>query len=255
MATPTPVGISQTSCMPLTGLLLCSGSSLHPKDGGTVRITILLTVAMLVVGCQAAESNRVVETRSVDSKRTAYAGPKYRLVIGKVENRSAYMNGIFSDGTDHLGIQARQILMTHLNQSNRFRLMDRTNMEELATESKFSGEQQHITGGQYVVTGAVTEFGRRETGTEALGGAFGKTRKQTAYAKVSLTIVDVRTSQAVYSVQGAGEFDLDTGQVLGFGSQASYDATLTDKVLNLAMIDVVNKLVGGLQAGDWGVGS
>ena len=88
-----------------------------------------------------------------------------------------------------------------------------------------------------------------------MGGAFGKTRTQTAYAKVSLTVVDVGTSQAVYSVQGAGEFNLENGQVLGFGSQASYDATLTDKVLNLAMIDVVNKLVDGLQAGQWGARS
>lgn len=217
-----------------------------------MRILVIVAVAVLAVGCQPVESNRTLETRSVDSRRTAYAGPRYRVVLGKIENRSSYMNGIFSDGTDHLGIQARQILMTHLNQSNRFTVMDRTNMDELTTESKFSGEQQHITGAQYVVTGAVTEFGRRETGTGALGGAFGKTRKQTAYAKVSLTVVDVKTSQAAYSVQGAGEFNLENGQVLGFGSQASYDATLTDKVLNLAMIDVVNKLVDGLQAGEWG---
>jgi hypothetical protein len=30
--------------------------------------------------------------------------------------------------------------------------------------------------------------------------------------------------------------------VLGFGSAAGYDATLNDKVLNLAAIDVVDKL-------------
>lgn len=216
------------------------------------RGTSFALLGVILAGCQAAESNRTLETRSVDSSNKPYSGPKYRMVIGKVQNRSPYMNGIFSDGTDRLGIQAKQILMTHLDQSKRFTVMDRDNMEELAAESKFAGQQQQITGGDYVVTGAVTEFGRRETGTEALGGALGKSRRQTAYGKVSLTVVDVRTSQAIYSAQGAGEFNLDTGNVVGFGSKAGYDATLTDKVLNLAMIDVVNKLVRGMDAGEWG---
>ncbi|HEY8749348.1 MAG TPA: CsgG/HfaB family protein [Tepidisphaeraceae bacterium] len=219
---------------------------------GQTRILLFILAACALGGCQAAESNRVVETRSVDSRSVPYTGTKRSLVIGKVQNRSQYMNGIFSDGVDRLGTQARQILMTHLNQSQRFRLMDRANMEELSSESKFSGATQKIIGAEYVLTGAVTEFGRRETGSQALGGAFGKTRKQTAYAKVSLTVVDVRTSEAVWSVQGAGEFDLDTGEVVGFGSTAGYDATLTDKVLNLAMIDVVNKLVRAIDAGEWG---
>jgi curli biogenesis system outer membrane secretion channel CsgG len=101
------------------------------------------------------------------------------------------------------------------------------------------------------VTGEVTEFGRKVTGDKALFGILGQGKKQAAYAKVSLNIVDVHTSKVVHSVQGAGEYILSNREILGFGGSAGYDATLTGKVLNLAMIDVVNKLVTNLENGAW----
>jgi len=159
------------------------------------------------------------------------------------------MSGIFSDDKNRLGAQARNILMTHLSQSGRFTLMDRVNMDNLATEADYSGMKQSITGGQIVLTGAVTEFGRREVGRR--DSVFHRSRTQVAYAKVTLSIVDVKTSQVKFSCQGAGEFDLKDRGVLGFGSTAGYDATLTDKVLNLAVIEAVNRLVEGLESNRW----
>jgi curli biogenesis system outer membrane secretion channel CsgG len=159
------------------------------------------------------------------------------------------MSGIFSDNVDRLGAQARNILMTHLTQSGRFTLMDRDNMDNLAREAGYSGGTQNITGGEVVLTGAVTEFGRREVGRR--DSIFHRSRTQIAYAKVTVSVVDVRTSQVIYSCQGAGEFDLTDSGVLGFGSTAGYDATLADKVLNLAMIEAVNRLVEGLEQSQW----
>jgi curli biogenesis system outer membrane secretion channel CsgG len=220
----------------------------------SLSVTCGLACALAVVlagGCTPSETNHVVPTASVAARAVPYSGPRQRLVIGKFENRSPYMNGIFSDGVDHLGLQAQQILKTHLSQTNRFVLMDRVNMPELAAEAALSGKAQKVTGGQILITGAVTEFGRKEVGASA--SAFGRTRKQIAFAKVQVSIIDVTTSQVLFSEQGAGEFQLKSGDVLGFGSAAGYDATLNDKVLNLAMIEVVNKLVAGLEGGQWSV--
>jgi len=61
----------------------------------------------------------------------------------------------------------------------------------------------------------------------------------------------VSTSEVVYSVQGAGEYSLSEREVIGFGSTAGYDATLNGKVLDLAIREVVNKLVTGLESGQW----
>jgi curli biogenesis system outer membrane secretion channel CsgG len=57
------------------------------------------------------------------------------LAVGKFNNRSNYMDGIFSDGTDRLGSQAKMMLKTHLSQTNRFIVLERENMKEMAMES------------------------------------------------------------------------------------------------------------------------
>lgn len=79
----------------------------------------------------------------------------------------------------------------------------------------------------------------------------GKGKSQVAYAKVNLNIVDVNSSEVVYSVQGAGEYSLSNREVIGFGGTASYDSTLNGKVLDLAIREAVNNLVNGIEQGDW----
>ena len=57
------------------------------------------------------------------------------IAVGKFDNRSSYMRGIFSDGVDRLGGQAKTILITHLQQTNRFNVLDRDNMSEIQQEA------------------------------------------------------------------------------------------------------------------------
>jgi curli biogenesis system outer membrane secretion channel CsgG len=204
----------------------------------------------VIVGC-ATESHRTLTAETAASAGTPYSGPKYVLVVGKFQNRSTYMQGLFSEGPDQLGNQAKTILKTHLQLTGRFTVVDRENMGEIAQEAKIRGTEQELKGAQVAVTGDVTEFGRRVTGDTQLFGILGYGKKQLAYAKVALNIVDVRTSEIVYSVQGAGEYDLSNREVIGFGSTAGYDATLNAKVLNLAITEAVNNLVAGLEHGAW----
>jgi len=218
--------------------------------GKAARIAAMLVAVPMLFGC-ATESHQVVEIESVATYNTSYSGPKYPLAVGKFANRSTYMRGIFSDGKDRLGSQAKTILKTHLAQTNRFTTVDRDNMEEIAQEAKISGTEQALMGATVVVTGEVTEFGRKAVGDQQLFGILGHGKKQVAYAKVSLNIVDVRTSKITYAIQAAGEYALSNREVLGFGGTAAYDATLTGKVLNFAIMDAVNKLVAGLESGEW----
>jgi len=217
-------------------------------------MTIRLLAALLLIGSSlacASESSKTVDTPSVATYGTSYSGPKHSLVIGQFANTSPYMRGVFSDGVDRLGGQAKTILKTHLSQTNRFTLVDRDNMSELERESQIMGSSQNVTGAELVVTGEVTEFGRKTTGDRQIFGILGRGKKQTAYSKVSLNIVDVATSEVIYSVQGAGEFELANREVLGTGGTAGYDSTLNGKVLNLSITDAVNKLVDGLEMGAW----
>jgi curli biogenesis system outer membrane secretion channel CsgG len=213
------------------------------------RIFIFLST-ILLLACSATEKHRALEPQVLQAVDESGITPA-RLTVGEFVNRSTYMNGLFADSGDRLGKQAEQILITHLSESRAFQVVDRRNMDALKREAGFNGRKQQLTGADYVITGAVTEFGRRETGNRGLGGLIHKKKTQTLYGKVSLSIVDITTSAVLASYQGAGEYSLSNTQVLGFGGTAGYDSTLADKVLNLAMMEAVERMRAGRRRGDW----
>ncbi|ONH54218.1 Curli biogenesis system outer membrane secretion channel CsgG [Pseudomonas cedrina] len=216
-----------------------------------ILLSGLTAAALLTVAGCATESNHAMPVEQVASASVAYSGVRVPIAVGKFDNRSSYMRGIFSDGVDRLGGQAKTILITHLQQTNRFSVLDRDNMGEISQEAKIKGTAQKLKGADYVVTGDVTEFGRKETGDRQLFGILGRGKTQVAYAKVALNIVNISTSEVVYSTQGAGEYALSNREVIGFGGTASYDSTLNGKVLDLAMREAINRLVDGINAGAW----
>lgn len=216
----------------------------------TKSALLAVVVAVGLAGC-ATESHQAVQVHQVPSAATTYTGAKSALMVGKFDNRSSYMRGLFSDGVDRLGGQAKTILISHLQQTGRFKVVDRDNLEEIAREAKLKGQEQQLKGADIAVTGDVTEFGRKEVGDVQLFGILGSGKQQVAYAKVTLSVVDVITSEVIYSVQGAGEYALSNREVLGFGGAASYDSTLNGKVLDLAVREAVNRLVEGLEQGKW----
>ena len=215
---------------------------------------IALSLVMALAGC-ATESSRAVEAQKPVSAGTSYAGPKSALMVGKFDNRSSYMRGLFSDGVDRLGGQAKTILIGHLQETGRFNVVDRDNMEDLAREAKLKGAQQNIKAADIVITGDVVEFGRKETGDRQLFGILGSGKTQVAYSKVTINVVNVLTSEVIYSAQGAGEYALSNREVVGFGGTAGYDSTLNGKVLDLAVREAVDRLVEGLEQGKWRSGT
>jgi len=221
------------------------------KQRDSVTIAVMLAVFFLA-GC-ATESHQSIKPETVATYNTPSTVEKVELVVANFDNRSDYQRGLFSSGEDLLGNQAKTILKTHLQQTNRFKVMDRENMAQIKQEAALRGTSQQLAGARYAVTGDVTEFGRKVTGDHQLFGILGAGKKQTAYAKVSLNIVDVVTSEIVYSTQGAGEYELSNREVVGFGGTAGYDATLNGKVLNFAITEAVNHMVEDMQSGRWNV--
>jgi curli biogenesis system outer membrane secretion channel CsgG len=211
---------------------------------------VLLNIALLA-GC-ATESSRSVQIEKVQAASTPFTGIRLPVSIGKFDNRSNFMRGVFSEGVDRLGSQAKTTLISHLQQSQRFSVLDRDNMTETGQEAKFQGKAQTLRGAAYVVTGDISEFGRKEVGDEQLFGILGRGKSQIAYAKVTLNIVNSLTSEVVFSAKGAGEYELSNREILGFGGTSSYDATLNGKVLDLALREAVNSLVSAKDSGQWG---
>jgi curli biogenesis system outer membrane secretion channel CsgG len=218
------------------------------------RCVAAMAAALVAVGC-ATESSRTVPVERVQAAAAPFSGVKLPISVGKFDNRSNFMRGVFSDGVDRLGSQAKTTLIAHLQESQRFNVLDRDNMAEARQEAQLQGQAQSLRGAAFLVTGDITEFGRKEVGDRQLFGILGRGKTQVAYAKITLNIVNTLTSEVVYSARGAGEYELSNREVLGFGGTASYDATLNGKVLDLAMREAVNGLVTGVDGGKWGAAS
>jgi curli biogenesis system outer membrane secretion channel CsgG len=212
---------------------------------------LLLSLATLTLSACVQEGSRTLPVQKVESAARPYAGVRVPVSVGKFDNRSSFMRGVFSNNEDRMGSQAQTILVTHLQQSQRFGVLDRSVMTEIKQEAALKKQSQNLKGAEYVVTGDVTEFGRKDVGDRQLFGILGRGKTQVAYAKVNLNIVNTLTSEVVYSSQGAGEYSLSEREVIGFGSTAGYDATLNGKVLDLAIRDAVNSLVSGIDSGAW----
>lgn len=229
-----PIAFSDRRRLLRSGVLLGSGAVLLPFIGGC-----------------ATEAHQAVTPAQVQSTRTPPRGPRVPVSVGKFDNRSSFMRGAFSDGVDRLGGQSRTILVGHLQQSGRFNVLDRDNMSETGQEARIAGQMQQLKAADFVITGDVTEFGRKQTGDHQLFGILGKGKTQVAYAKVGLNVVRTATGEVVFSAQGAGEYSLSNREIVGFGGTASYDATLNGKVLDLAIREAVDRLVDGLEAELW----
>lgn len=215
----------------------------------TKNILAVIAITTLFGGCATTERVTAVETQKVQIAAVPYVGKRIPVSIGKFQNKSPFLRGIFSDGVDRLGNQAKTILIAHLNQSNRFGVLDRENMTESQQEAKIKNQAQNLKGADFLITGDVTEFGRKEVGDHQFFGILGRGKEQIAYAKVTINVVNSNTSEVVYSVQGAGEYGLSNREVVGFGSTASYDSTLNGKVLDFAIRQAVDNLAKAVDAG------
>ncbi|MDR3212363.1 MAG: hypothetical protein LBT71_00355, partial [Azoarcus sp.] len=109
-------------------------------------------LALCLAGC-ATESHRTLAVEQPASATVPYNGQRSPIAVGKFDNRSTFMRGLFSDGVDRLGSQAKTILLTHLQQTNRFTVLDRDNMAEARQEAAIRQEAQALKGAAYVITG------------------------------------------------------------------------------------------------------
>jgi curli biogenesis system outer membrane secretion channel CsgG len=217
-----------------------------------IKICYLLGIAAaLTIAACTPESATGLLVLKVQSASRSYNGLRTPIAVGKFDNRSNYMRGLFSDGIDRLSEQAKTSLVTHLQQTNRFNVLERENLDEMKREATIKNQAQRLKGMNYVVTGDVTEFGRKEVGDVQLPGILGRGKEQVAYAKINLNIVNIATSEVVYSTHGTGEYKLSNREVIGFGGTSNYDSTLNEKVMDLAMREAVDNLVNAIDGGAW----
>jgi Curli production assembly/transport component CsgG len=111
-----------------------------------------------------------------------------------------------------------------------------------------TGTKLKLIGVDALIVGSLTEFGRKTVGQI---GFVSSSKRQVAFAKVDLRVVDVVTGHVFFAASGAGEASTETASTFGFGSQANYDGTLNDAAVRQAVSEAVNRLSTELSARPW----
>ena len=193
------------------------------------------------------EANKPVVSKTIENQPKHFI--KRKVAIGRFTNETNYGKGFFDKSSEHgIGRQAMDILSARLAASEKFIMLEREDMDLINSELEMNNLGSINIAADYLILGSISEFGRNTTGEV---GMFSRTKKQTAFAKVNIRLVDVSTGQVIYSEEGSGEAFSEVGTVLGAGSRAGYDSSLNDKVVSAAISKLVNNIIENLTEKPW----
>ncbi len=197
----------------------------------------------------------VVDTKPQVSKTIAEAPPiperqlKRNVAIARFSNETKYGQSFFLDqNRDWIGKQAMDILSAKLTATDKFILLERADVDKINAELRIGAPQNLNIPADYLIVGSVSEFGRK---TVSDVGIFSRVKKQAAYAKVNIRLIDVHTGQIVYSAEADGEAFSEAGTVFGVGSTAEYDSSLNDKAISAAISKLTSNIVETLLGKPW----
>lgn len=174
---------------------------------------------------------------------------KRKVAIARFSNETQYAKGAFYDkANDPMAKQALDILSTKLSLSEKFILLERSDIDKVYDELKTNGTNAQKIGADYLIIGSITEFGRKNVGDSKM---FSRSKTQVVYAGVSIRLVDVSTGMIIYSEEAKGEAETKDKTVLGFGSQVDYDASLNDKALTAAISQLVENVIKNCMDRPW----
>lgn len=221
----------------------------------------LLALACLTSGC-AVQTPPMIAKEPPQSfpqqkiaQQAAAAQPaarpvlKRKIALGRVTNETNYGRSLLRDASgDPLGKQVSDLMSKALTESGAYLVFERPDIGRLRDEARLTGDAQSLIGVDLLIVGSLSEFGRKTVGSTGFASA---TKRQVAFAKVDIRLVDVRTAQVVFATAGAGEASTETSSTFGFGSQAAYDGTLNDTAIRHAVDDAVSRLSTTMDNRPW----
>jgi len=219
-------------------------------------VTVVCMCIFALQACATVEQDKIAtvdEQRPQVSKVLSVEAPKRflkrKVAIARFSNETKYGQSIFVDESyDRIGKQTMDILSARLAATEKFILLERADIDKINRELEMGNLGNLDIPADYLIVGSVSEFGRK---TVSDVGVFSRTKKQVAFAKVNIRLVDIMTGQIIYSEEGEGEAFAEAGTVMGIGSRADYDSSLNDKAISAAISKMVNDIVENLTDRPW----
>lgn len=183
----------------------------------------------------------------------ALSADKPRIAVIEFENKAD--NQYWWHGG---GEALQDVLVTELVKSGKFRVIDREQLSALMREQNLSlsgavstdtaVQAGRLLGVQYLLTGAVTEYGQEEGGASGpgIGGlpSF-SVKKRKFTAAVNARLIDTETGEIVWADEARAEEKNSKVRVGGFGGGVD-DQRMFDKVMK----PIAGELVASVKAAD-----
>ena len=146
---------------------------------------------------------------------------KRKIALGRITNETSYGQSLLRDQHDDpLGKQVTDLMSKALTESGAYLVFERPDIGRIQAEGRLTDTKLNIVGVDALIIGSLTEFGRKAIGAT---GFVSSSKRQVAFAKVDIRVVDVNTGHVFFATSGAGEASTETASTFGFGSQAGYD--------------------------------
>ncbi len=234
--------------------------------GNIYKFLILAVGFGFVTGCASLETlsqpTARVDNNAGVQPLPPYSGPKARIAVANFDVKAAKAYG-------EIGSGLREMLMTALVNSHRFRVVERQELnavmkeQELAVSGAAAGTSQVRTGAiktaDLIITAAVTEFEPNASGGGAgigAGGGIGRGiiggllrgALNKAHMALDIRIIDTSTSEVIAATRVVGQASDISGSVMaGFlgswglgGGLSMYKNTPMEKAIRVCIIKAVN---------------
>ena len=89
-----------------------------------------------------------------------------------------------------------------LTETGAYLVFERPDINRVVAESKFVESKLNLIGVDALIVGSLTEFGRKTVGESGFVSA---SKRQVAFAKVDIRLVDTTTGHVFFATSGAGE--------------------------------------------------
>lgn len=186
------------------------------------RVSVLFAVMMFVCGAQTWAKDRVA--------------------VMDFENKAQY-------GGWRVGHGASDILTTELAKTGKFSVMERDKLASVMKEQDMGASGRFdpstaarigkIIGVEYIITGAVTEYGQSASGG---GGGGVHVGKKGYHASVDVRMVDATTGEIVFAdTASASKASLDI-RAFGFGGGESFNEKKASAVMREAIKEIAAKI-------------
>ena len=184
---------------------------------------IVLSMGLLFLsgcaGTMGVKMKQDVSANVTEKVESKYTGPKRRVGVIDFENKTAY-------GQTRLGQAASDILITELVKTGKFIVVEREKVNKLLEEQKLgltgaidpntAAQMGKVLGLNAIVTGAISNFGVRTTGSDYL---ITQTKRQEATCTIDVRVVDAETGQILFADSGKGVSKVGSGSFLGLGTR------------------------------------